>query len=213
MLPDVMRRARAAGVTQFGCCGTFPGDWMRVAQIARVEEGVEAAFGIHPWFAMNATAAGVVLACESLRLLLTEHPNAPVGEIGLDGSRSNPKIQSEAFAAQLKLAQMLGRGVVLHCTKAAGEMMGLLKKYVKDLPFILLHSPNITVREWNEFAKLGASVSIGAAVLQPNRPRIRELARIVPEDKLFYETDAPEGRTAPEYIPRIMEEVRAIRAG
>ena len=212
ILPDVLRRARAAGVTQFGCCGTYPGDWSRVLEIAQIEEGVEPAFGVHPWLAMDATAAGIALAYEALRSFLFENPIAPVGEIGLDGARTNPKMQSEAFEAQLRLAQTFGRGVVLHCNRAAGEMTAFLKKYAASLPFILLHSPNITEREWREFAALGASVSIGASVLQPNRPRIRALARIVPDDKLFYETDSPEGRTAPEYIPRIIEEVRLIRS-
>ena len=208
ILPDVLRRARAVGVTEFGCHATNPNDWMRVAEIARTEQGVEAAFGVHPWFAQNDSDGAV---CAALREILLENPAAAIGEIGLDSTRSEQRLQAEIFTAQLRLARELGRGVILHCVRAAGEMLALLKKHAPNLPFALLHSPNISEHEWRGFERLGVSVSIGAGVLLPNTVKLRELARIVPESRLFYETDSPENRNAPEYLPRIVEEVRKIR--
>ena len=216
MLPEVLRRARVAGIVEFGCCGTSPADWERVAEIASTEDGVSPSFGIHPW---EANAA----AFEKLESFLSRFPSAAIGEIGLDSARPDPKRQAEIFIAQLRIARAYERGVTLHCVRAAGEMISLLKQHARSLPSILLHAPNISLQEWRDFERLGASVSIGARVLLPNATKTRELARIVPEDRLFFETDSPAdasrlcgiaqlaGLNAPENLPRIVAAVRALR--
>ena len=209
LLPEVLRRARAVGVTEFGCCATAPDDWARVAQIARTETGVEAAFGIHPWFARK--VANTETAYETLRSLLHEFPSASIGEIGLDACRPEPKSQSEIFIAQLRIARESRRGVVLHCVRAAAEMTSLLRRHAPDLPFALLHSPRISEKEWRDFERLGVSVSIGPDILRPDSPKLRELVRLIPENRLLYETDSPENRNAPEYLPRVIAEVKMCR--
>jgi Mg-dependent DNase len=224
MLPEVLRRARAAGVTEFECCGTGPDDWERVAEIARAEDGVSPAFGIHPW-----TAAFVDIdksfssALKKLDEIIEQIPSASVGEIGLDGARSCKNIQVEIFIKQLEIARRHKCGVTLHCVRAAGEMAAILKCRAREIPFILLHAPNISPQEWAEFERLGANVSIGPGVLLPNAAKLRALTRIVPEERLFFETDSPSdasrlcavselgGLNAPENIPRIAAAVEALR--
>ena len=103
-------------------------------------------------------------------------------------------------------------------------MVAVLRKYHKQLSEILVHAPSFSAETWQEFNRLGASVSIGPQVLSPRATKVRELARLVPEEKLFYETDSPDmavfgcavaeldGLNSPENIPRIMAEVQRIRS-
>jgi len=221
MLAQVMARARAAGVVRFGCCGTSPADWDRVIEIAKSEPGVEPSCGLHPWHAADSATPGDWL--ERLEALLAAHPGLGVGEIGLDALRPDPKAQMRVFSAQLALAAREGRGVALHVVRAHGEMIGALKSYARQLPRLLLHAASCSPEIWREYERLGACASIGPAVLNPRATRVRELARIVPEDRLLFETDAPDmavngcavadlgGRNAPENLPRIIAEVRRIR--
>ena len=221
MLPQVMARARAAGVVRFGCCGTSPADWDRVIAIAASEPGVEPSCGLHPWHAADSATPEDWL--ERLEALLAAHAELGVGEIGLDALRPNPEEQMKAFSAQLALAAHGGRGVALHVVRAHGEMIAALRPVAGSLPRILLHSASCSPEIWREYERLGACVGIGPTVLNPRATRVRELARIVPEDRLLFETDSPDmavngcavadlgGLNSPENLPRIIAEVQRIR--
>ncbi|RNF23781.1 Cut9 interacting protein Scn1 [Trypanosoma conorhini] len=107
-------------------------------------------FGIHPWFvphdsgsaAGNGAAVGPVKgrnerersAEELLSLLeaaLQHHPEAIVGEIGLDKLRGPPEaVQLPIFVAQLRLAAKYGRPASLHCVRSFGKVL----KALQDLP-------------------------------------------------------------------------------
>ena len=221
VLPQVMARARAAGVVRFGCCGTSPSDWDRVIAIAKSEPGVEPSCGLHPWHAADPATPGDWL--KRLEALLAAHAELDVGEIGLDALRPDPEAQMRAFAAQLALAAREGRGVALHVVRAHAEMIAALRPVAGALPRILLHAASCSPEVWREYERLGACVSVGPVVLNPRATRVRELARIVPEDRLLFETDSPDmavngcavaelgGRNAPENLPRIVAEVKRLR--
>lgn len=221
ILPKALTRARNVGVTRFGCCGTHAADWDRVRQIAQEYPGVDASFGLHPWHVVN---PGIPDWLEHLDALLATNPLAGVGEIGLDATRAQRDLQMKVFVSQLELAVRYGRRISLHCVKAHSEMMTTLRKHQKQLFEILLHGPSLSAEDWKQYKRLGASVSIGPHVLNPRAEKIRELARLVPEDKLLYETDSPNmaiagcavaelgGLNSPENIPRIMAEVQRLRA-
>ncbi len=221
LLPKALARARSVGVTRFGCCGTSALDWNRMRKIANNNSGVEASYGLHPWYVAN---PGSPNWREQLESLLEADPKAGIGEIGLDALRPDHELQMTVFTAQLALAQKYGRRISVHCVKAGSEMVAILRKHHQQLPEILVHAPSFSADIWQQFNRLGVSVSIGPQILNPRATKIRELARLVPEEKLFYETDAPDmavadcavaelaGLNSPENIPRIMAEVQRIRS-
>lgn len=221
VLPKALVRARNVGVTRFGCCGTNVTDWNRVAQIAKDNPGVEASYGLHPWYVVKPGSPDWL---EILDGILAANPTAGIGEIGLDATRAQRDLQMTVFVKQLELAGRYGRRISLHCVKAHSEMVTVLRKHHKQLFEILLHSPSLSAEDWKHYKRLNISVSIGPQVLNPRAEKIRALARLVPEDKLLYETDSPDmaiagcavaelgGLNSPENIPRIMAEVQRIRS-
>jgi len=220
-LPTVLKRARQAGINRFGCCGTQPDDWAAVLALAAAESGVEPACGLHPWYSAAPDLPQNWL--ERLDQLLNQYPNLTVGEIGLDALRPNREAQMKAFVEQLDLAVKYNRGVALHAVRVHNEMLTTLRPYANKLPHILLHGASCSLEIWSEYEKLGACISIGPTVLNPRAKRVRELARQVPDDRLFFETDAPDmavngcaiealgGLNAPENLPKIVACVRALR--
>lgn len=220
LLPTVMTRARKAGVGRFGCCGTNPLDWERVIAISRNEPGVEASCGLHPW---HVGEPGRDDWLDHLESLLAAYPEAGVGEIGLDSLRPLREVQVKACSDQLDLAASYNRRVSIHCVKAHAEMAERLRAYSGKLPQILIHAASCSLDIWREYDKLGACITIGPAVLSERATRVRELARIVPEDRLLFETDSPDmavngcavadlgGLNSPENLPRIIAEVQRIR--
>jgi len=220
LLPAVMVRAREAGVTRFGCCGTNPLDWERVLAISKNEPGVEASCGLHPW---HVGEPGRDDWLGHLETLLSANPEMGVGEIGLDNLRPLREAQMKVFSAQLDLALKYNRRVSIHCVKAQSEMAEILRTYSGKLPQILIHAASCSPEIWRECEKLGVCITIGPAVLNARATRVRELARTVPEARLLFETDAPDmavngcavaelgGLNSPENLPRIIAEVRRLR--
>lgn len=213
----VLKRARNAGVNRFGCCGTRPKDWADVLAIATAEAGVEPACGLHPWYSAGPDLPQNWL--EWLDRLLEQYPDLGVGEIGLDALRPEREVQMHAFTAQLDLAVKHGRSVAIHAVRAHNELLSALRPRANHLPNILLHGISCSLEVWREYEKLGANISIGPSVLDPRAKKVRELARHVPADRLFFETDAPStGRVnpalpinGPENLPTIIACVQSLR--
>jgi len=94
-------------------------------------------FGIHPWWAgaydpaTDAGATALAAAIARLRELLTAHPGASVGEIGLDkcarGLAAAPlAVQTAVFDAMLAVAADARRAVSVHCVRAHEETVSAL---------------------------------------------------------------------------------------
>ena len=177
--------AAAAGVRLTLCAGTAQSDWEQVAAIAAGTEGLLPCFGLHPWFVEKAGDGWF----SALEKLLRGVPSC-VGEIGLDRSAgADIGLQKTAFQKQLKLAVKLSRPAVIHCVRAWGDLIDILRK--EHPPVFMLHayggSPEIT----SEIARLGGYFSFGTDLLKPKRVRMREALLAAPKDRLLFETEAP----------------------
>ena len=219
VLGRVLQRARAVGVTRFGCCGSSPADWGAVLRIAGEEDGVEPSIGLHPWFAGSAAPGWF----DELGTALDQHPEAGIGEIGLDFTRDDPETQKKVFTRQLSLACEMKRRVTIHSVKADGALIRILSKHAADLPDTLVHAPSISIETWHELEKLGVYISIGSRVLHSSSVKARELAASANPERVRFETDSPYtcvnkcsvsslgGINSPETLPLIITEVERLR--
>jgi TatD DNase family protein len=185
---DIALRAAAAGVAVLVSCGTHPGDWGRTAEIAETHSAIVPAFGLHPWFIDDAPPDWP----DSLRRWLLSVPSL-VGETGLDGAVSAPTldVQEQALRVHMRLARELTRPLCLHCVRAYGRLLEVLRSEEPLPAGLLLHafagSPEMIPR----FAECGAYFSFGGNVLYDTHVRARRALVAVPEDRLLVETDAP----------------------
>jgi TatD DNase family protein len=170
--------------------GTREEDWEAVAALAREQSFVIPSFGLHPWYVASRTPQWL----EKLRTQLEAHPNAGVGEIGLDRwiEGHDPKMQAEVFLPQLALAAELNRPVTIHCLQAWGALDELLRAHPLPKRGFLIHAYGGPQEMVAGFAKLGAYFSFNAYFLHERKSRQREVFRHIPEDRLLIETDAPD---------------------
>lgn len=85
-----------------------------------------AAYGIHPMIAATQNAS-----LSKLRLLLERHPNAQVGEAGLDKRYPGYEpggIQEKTFVEQAKMAMELHRDLQIHCVGDYSRIVKILKQ-------------------------------------------------------------------------------------
>lgn len=177
--------------------GTSEADWIAVAKLAAASDKVLPAFGLHPW--KIAEASGGWLS--DLELLLTQHPDAAVGEIGLDRwvEGHDLEAQSAAFCAQLVLAAKLDRVPVIHCLKAWGRLIEDLVKIGTPTRGFLSHAFAGSREVASQLMDHGAYFSFSGYFLNSRKAEVRELYTWLPLERILVETDAPHMTPPPGY--------------
>lgn len=114
-----------------------------------------------------------------------------LGEIGLDYhyDLSDRKTQKEVFERQLQLARDMGIPVVIHTRDAVQDTYDILKNF-KGLD-IQMHSFSESREMAELFLDLGCMISLGGITTFKNAKKPKEMAKMVPMDRLLIETDSP----------------------
>jgi len=189
-LPDVLARARAAGVTGMAVIGTRALDSEAAAELASRERGVVAAAGIHP----NDTAEAEAGEWDRIVGLVAAGRVAAVGETGLDWYRTSApaELQREYFDRHIRLAQRAGLPLVIHTRESTRDCLDMLREAVGRGPLAaILHSFTGTATEAAEAIDLGFFLGFAGMITFRSAVDLREVARNVPLDRLLVETDSP----------------------
>ena len=205
----VLRRAEAAGVRLLVCNGTRPADWPGVLELARAHPAVVPCFGLHPWYAGEAPEHWL----KSLEGFLDEVPSG-IGEAGLDGAAGDLAAQEGALRSQVALARSKNRPLMLHCVRAFGRLLEILREEGPLPAGFLLHAYGGSAQLVERVARLNAYFSFAAFSLDEKRPRSVEALRAVPADRLLLETDCPDpkARTEPSDVRAVLSLAARLRA-
>lgn len=131
-------------------------DWKSVINSVQENPNVYGAIGVHPWYVSDLSMNWDTQLYE----MLVRYSNLTVGEIGLDVKRPDMDTQIKIFVRQLELANMLKRGVHIHCVGAWDIMKKILKSHkVISLPFVLFHRFNGAISDWAEMQNVYFSYS------------------------------------------------------
>ena len=162
--------------------------------------------GIHPWFL---TKEDYEEQFAQLTAIAADARVVAVGEAGYD-RRKGPEmgLQQEAFEAQARLAEELGKPLMIHCVKGWDELWVSRHRLKPRMPWIV-HGFNGSLEQAGQLVAGGMLLSLWVkSVLNGALDRV--LTEIPPE-KVFLETDGFEiplktlyGRVA---------EVRGVSAG
>lgn len=175
-------RARAAGVDRIVAIGSGLESTRATLEIAERENGVFAAAGVHPH------QAGGDESIDDLFQLIDGNVVA-VGEIGLDFFRDYaPRAdQRRTFSQQLRLADELGKPVIVHSRAADEEIASALEDFRGTVILHCFSSPGLlpVALERDYY------VSFAGNVTYPKAADLREAAAQVRHDRILAETDCP----------------------
>lgn len=185
--------------------------------LANRYENIYAVVGIHPHSATELDDA----ALDILRDLSKDHKVMAIGEIGLDFHYDNsPRdVQRSAFRAQIELAKELGLPIVIHSREADQETFDIIKEYKDEDLDVLLHCYSGSAELAEEFVKLGCYISLAGPITFSNARKPKEVAEVVPLDRLLIETDSPYltptpyrgKRNEPKYVRYVAEAIADVR--
>ena len=205
-----------AGVDCVICVGCDPVSNKKAKEIASSYENVFYTVGVHPddCSKFNQEDLEEYLKSSDKKLVA-------VGEIGLDyfHNKENKQEQIDVFEKQIQLAKRYGLPIVIHCRDAYGDTLEVLKK---NAPFgcgAVMHCYSGSWEFAKELLKLGVKFSFTGTVTYKNAKNVQEVAKNLPLDSLFFETDSPYltptpfrgQRNEPKYVVEICKFVADLK--
>lgn len=141
--------------------------------------------GIHPWHIQQATLTQQLFQLENY---CKKQQIIAVGEIGLDKMIDVPlPLQISVLEQQIDIAVQYNKPIIIHCVRAFSEFIAMKKRLKPVVPFII-HGFNKNQMVANELLAADCYLSLGAALLQPQR-NAAKIIKDIPLDRLFLETD------------------------
>ena len=182
-----------AGVSDFIAVGANLETSRYVAKIAEGYRNVSFSAGIHPHDAEQFCGLG------DFKSLISNKKCVGVGEIGLDFFYENSKkeCQIDVFDKFLALALEYGLPAIVHCRDKDGELSAyeesfrLLSAFAGSGGRFVVHCYTGTPEYAEKFLSIGGYLGITGIVTFPKAQNVRDVLKIIPDDKLLLETDAP----------------------
>lgn len=197
-LPDVLFRARAAGVAGMIAVGTGPDDWSLYRELALAHRGyVHYTAGLHP---CQVDAEWLEVLDRLPAFWSGELPPVALGEIGLDrfhlpmlmeAAESLFRQQRAAFAAGLDLARRLECPVVIHSRGAFRECVEMIDASGVEWSRVVFHCFAEGPAEMAELKRRGGVGSFTGILTYRSAAAVRAAAQEQGLARLMIETDAP----------------------
>lgn len=204
--------AKAVHVERFFVIGYDYDSSLRAIEIADRFPNVYAVIGVHPTEVEKSRA---------IDELIQHSKVVGIGEVGLDYYwDSVPRErQKTEFARQIKLAFDHQLPIVIHMRDATQDTLDVLRANKQFLTKGIMHCYSGSVENVHDFIELGFYISLGGPVTFVNAKTPKDVARIVPSERLLIETDSPylaphpfRGKqNSPALLPLIAKEIAMIR--
>jgi TatD DNase family protein len=229
-LPEVIERAKAAGVERIVSIATTLEDTRKTLELTRRYDGVFAAVGLHPGEIPNVSLCDM----KELAALASEQKVVAIGETGLDYYREAKddaalrQQQKDLFWAQLELAKERRLPVVIHNRSAEADVLEILRAHAESLPkdwrpWGVMHCFGGDEKFAFDCIEIGLFISYTGILTFKNAVALREVAKKVSLDFVMLETDAPYlapvphrgKRNEPAFVPLIagtLAEIKGVNA-
>ncbi|MBD3313211.1 YchF/TatD family DNA exonuclease [Candidatus Woesearchaeota archaeon] len=215
-LDEVIARAKKAGVELILQNGVNPESNRKSLEIAeRYKDVVRPALGIHPTDAVRMSDEAIDAELDFIEK--NKEMIAALGEVGIDHhwikEADQRKKQAECFQKIIDLAERIRKPIIVHSWDADQETVEMLQS--SNAKKVVMHcftgKPEIAKQAEDE----GHYFTISTNIVKSKQ--FRKLAKRIPMERLFTETDAPfmspfQGkRNEPAFVAEAVRKIAEIR--
>ncbi len=188
----VVERAREAGIKYMLNVGCDIESSYRSVELSEMHDFIFATAGVHPHDVKTIDGD----TYRHLRELLSHPRVVALGETGLDYFKnySPQDLQREHFRKQIELALECKKPIIIHCRDAKEDMISILREYYPnniDNRAGIFHCFSGDQELADAALAMGFYLSFSGSVTFKKLEELREVAKNVPADRLFAETDCP----------------------
>ncbi|MFC3151860.1 TatD family hydrolase [Litoribrevibacter euphylliae] len=216
----IIEDATTSGVSKIIITGTDLQESRNAIKLAKTFNQYATA-GIHPHDAKENSDS----AFQEIAEMMSERCVVAVGETGLDFNRnfSTPEDQQASFLKHIELAKSTGKPMFLHERDAGEAMAALLAEHRSELSNAVIHCFTGSEEDLRRYIDLDVYIGITGWICDERRGfHLHDLIKLIPEDRLMLETDAPyllprtlspkpkNRRNEPKYLPHIGEYIAKL---
>lgn len=214
---EVIQRAKAAGVEKMVVVGFDRETINKAMALAEQHDFIYAAVGWHPVDAIDFTDEDLLW----LEALAHHDKVVALGEMGLDyhWDKSPKDVQKEVFRKQIALAKKVKLPIIIHNREATDDVIQLLQEEHAEEVGGIMHCFAGEVEHVEPCLDMNFYISLGGPVTFKNAKAPKDVAKVVPADRLLVETDCPflaphphrGKRNEPAYVRLVAEQIAELR--
>ncbi|MGV8950454.1 MAG: TatD family hydrolase [Cypionkella sp.] len=189
-LPQIIARAREAGVSRMVTICTKLVNLPRVREIVATYDGLYYAAGIHPMSAAEHPPVSV----EDLVALAADPKFVGIGETGLDYhyTAETAEIQQRSLRIHIEAAQETGLPLIIHARAADDDMARILAEGMAVKPYpCVMHCFSSGEALGMAAIEMGFYLSMSGIAAFPKSQELRDIFAKAPLDRILLETDSP----------------------
>ena len=215
-MDEVRAEMASNGVSHALCVCVSIGGFARVLELAETYDNFYASAGVHPDQEDQGPLEPAVLCALASRTKVVA-----IGETGLDYYRTHgdQEWQRQRFRSHIRAARECGKPLIIHSREAASDTLRIMKEEgaasVGGVMHCFTESRDVADRAMD----MGFCISFSGIVTFKNAIALKEVAKMVPIERLLVETDAPyltpvphRGKTnRPGLVRHVAEEIARIK--
>jgi TatD DNase family protein len=189
---EVIQRAKDNEVDYILNVGCDIESSLRSMELAERYDFIYGTAGIHPHDVKKIDHQ----TYDQLKKLLAHPKMIALGEIGLDFFKnySPPDQQKEHFRKQVELSRELQKPIIIHCRDANEDTIAILSDYFPKDPSAhsgIFHCFSGNQELADRALEMGFYISFSGSITFKKSDELRIIAKTIPADRLFVETDCP----------------------
>lgn len=186
-ISNVVDAASQVGVHEMLCVCVTLDDFPTMAESTESFSNVYLTCGAHPLNQEDQVE-------EENLLTLAQHERViALGETGLDYfyAPETKEIQQDSFRKHIRVARALKKPLIIHTRDARQDTLDILREEKAHEVGGILHCFTESLEMAEAAMEMGFYISFSGIVTFKNATELREVAKLVPDDKFLIETDAP----------------------
>ena len=215
-ITEVLAKMQQNDVQSALCVSVNLADFPQVLALAEQYPHIYASVGVHPDYeAVEEPSVERLVA-------LAQHPKIiAIGETGLDYFRLTGDLewQRERFRNHIRAARQSRKPLIIHTRSAAEDTLRLMAEESAGEVGGVMHCFTENWEVAQAALDMGFYISFSGIVTFKNALQIKEVAKLVPMDRMLIETDSPylapvpyRGKlNQPAYVKHVAEEIALLR--